>query len=252
MTTPFFVLLHQRTRLDNMFEFKQFTIQQDKCAMKVGTDGVLLGAWTPIDRPIDTILDIGSGTGLLALMMAQRTNAQEIDAIEIDQEAYIQSVENFEASPWADRLFCYHTDLETFANEMDQTYDLIISNPPFFTEDTNSQDPKRDLARNEQSLPFELLVEAVEYFLAPQGIFSVIVPIGQEEKIMHLAAQYHIYPFKVTRVKGTEDTPIKRSLIAFSRDLINQIPLNDLVLEEKRHTYTAEYQDITKDFYLKL
>ncbi len=112
-----------------MFQFKQFTIQQDRCAMKVGTDGVLLGSWTPINNNTISILDIGSGTGIIALMLAQRSNAEQIDALEIDEEAYEQAVDNFENSPWSDRLFCFHAGLDEFIEEPEDEYDLIISNP---------------------------------------------------------------------------------------------------------------------------
>ncbi|MHC5200872.1 tRNA1(Val) (adenine(37)-N6)-methyltransferase [Myroides sp. LJL119] len=233
-----------------MFEFKQFRIDQDKCAMKVGTDGVLLGAWTPVNNSPQSILDIGAGTGLLSLMMAQRTHAQQIDAVEIDPLAHEQAVENFENSPWGDRLFCYHANLEDFANQIDHSYDLIISNPPFFSENYYSLQKTRDQARFQDSLPFDLLIEAVEYFLSENGIFSVIVPFKEEQKIMYLAAEFHIFPFKVTRVKGHKDAPVKRSLIAFSRSRIEKIPVNELVIEIERHTYTADYKELTKDFYL--
>lgn len=235
-----------------MFKFKQFTIQQDNCAMKVGTDGVLLGAWTPINNNPYSILDIGAGTGLLALMMAQRTNAEQIDAIEIDASAHEQAVDNFENSPWADRLFCYHADLETFANEMEEEYDLIISNPPFYAEDYHTNDKQRDIARFQEALPFDLLIEAVEYFLSEKGIFSVIIPSKEEDTLIRLAAEFSIYPFKVTRVRGNEKAEIKRSLIAFSRELTDKIPLDELIIEEERHQYTPAFQALVKEFYLKL
>ena len=124
-----------------MFQFKKFTINQDRCAMKVGTDGVLLGAWCPIDNNPFSILDIGAGTGILSLILAQRSNAehpslqgelaQQIDAIEIDENAFEQCVETFESSPWGDRLFCFHAGLDEFMEEPEDEYDLIISNPPF-------------------------------------------------------------------------------------------------------------------------
>lgn len=235
-----------------MFKFKQFTIEQDKCAMKVGTDGVLLGAWTPVHNNPYSILDIGSGTGLLALMMAQRTHAEQIDGVEIDELAHEQAINNFENSPWGDRLFCYHAGLEQFANEIDEEYDLIISNPPFFSEDVISNDKQRDTARFQEALPFDLLIEAVEFFLSEKGIFSVIIPAKEEDKLIHLAAEFGIYPMKVTRVRGHEDAEIKRSLIAFSRELIEKIPLDELIIEIDRHVYTPEFTALVKDFYLKL
>ena len=114
------------------FKFKQFTIEQDRCAMKIGTDGVLLGAWVSLKNNPFSILDIGAGTGIIALQLAQRSHAEMIDALEIDENAYEQCVDNFENSQWGDRLFCYHASLEEFVEEIEDKYDLIISNPPFF------------------------------------------------------------------------------------------------------------------------
>ena len=116
----------------SIFQFKKFSVNQDKCAMKIGTDSVLLGAWCPIDNNPFSVLDIGAGTGILSLMLAQRSNAEQIDSLEIDDDAYEQCVENFENSPWSDRLFCFHAGLDEFVDEPEDEYDLIISNPPFF------------------------------------------------------------------------------------------------------------------------
>ena len=234
-----------------MFQFKQFTIQQDKCAMKVGTDGVLLGAWAPVVNPF-SILDIGAGTGLIALMLAQRSNAEQIDAIEIDDDAYEQAVENFEESPWGDRLFCYHAGLDEFVEEMeDEEYDIIVSNPPFYTENYSSGNEQRDKARFTESLPFEELIEAAALLLSENGIFSVIIPFKEEEKFKAIAAEFGLYPAKITRVKGTPETEIKRSLLAFIRQQ-TETKIDELVIETARHQYTPEYTALTKDFYLKL
>ncbi len=159
------------------FKFKQFEINQDKCAMKIGTDGVLLGAWTSIQQNPFSILDIGAGTGIIALMLAQRSHAELIDAIEIDGDAYEQCVNNFEQSPWGDRLFCYHASLDEFVAEIEDQYDLIISNPPFYSEDYKSENQQRDLARFNDALPFDHLIESVSKLLSENGIFSVIVPV---------------------------------------------------------------------------
>lgn len=235
-----------------MFQFKQFTIQQDKCAMKVGTDGVLLGAWTPLDNNPYTILDIGAGTGLIALMLAQRSHAEQIDAIEIDDDAYEQAVENFENSNWGDRLFCYHAGLDEFVEEMeDDEYDLIVSNPPFYTENYSSGDERRDQARFTESLPFEELIEAAAILLSENGVFAVIIPYKEEEKFKAIASQFDLHPFKTTKVKGTPDTEIKRCLIAFSRHEQDET-IDELVIETARHQYTPEYTELTKEFYLKM
>lgn len=234
-----------------MFSFKQFTIQQDRCAMKIGTDGVLLGAWTPLLNNPYTILDIGTGTGVIALMLAQRSHAEQIDAIEIDDAAYEQATENFENSPWNDRLYCYHAGLDEFVDEVEEEFDLIVSNPPFYTEDYKSGEESRDTARFSDALPFEELVEAADFFLSDNGIFAVIIPFKEEENFKKLCLERNLHPLKITRVKGTPTSEIKRSLLAFTR--IQQAPLIDsLVIENSRHNYTPEYIALTEAFYFKM
>ena len=233
------------------FTFKQFQVNQDRCAMKIGTDGVLLGGWTPLINNPYNVLDIGAGTGILSLMLAQRSNAEQIDAIEIDEDAYEQCVENFEASPWGDKLFCFHAGLDEFVDEPEDEYDLIISNPPFYTDDYKSDNASRDLARFEDALPFEELIEAAALLLSDNGIFSVIIPFKEEERFVSMSKELDLFPLKITRVKGTPTSEIKRSLLAFCR--IEQTPLIDeLIIEISRHNYTPEYIELTKEFYLKM
>jgi tRNA1Val (adenine37-N6)-methyltransferase len=234
------------------FSFKQFSVQQDRTAMKIGTDGVLLGAWTPLKNNPFSILDIGTGTGIIALMLSQRSNTQQIDALEIDEEAYEQAVDNFENSPWSDRLFCFHAGLDEFVEEPEDEYDLIVSNPPFYTEDYKSENEQRDLARFADAMPFEDLIEAAALLLSENGIFSVIIPFKEEEKFMAIAKEYELYPVKITRVKGTPTSEIKRSLLAFVRDENATILADELIIETARHIYTTEYIELTKDFYLKM
>lgn len=234
------------------FQFKQFSVEQERCAMKIGTDGVLLGAWTPIENNPFSILDIGTGTGIIALMLAQRSTAQQIDALEIDDEAYEQATDNFENSRWNDRLFCFHAGLDEFVEEPEDEYDLIVSNPPFYTEDYKSENKQRDLARFTDALPFEDLIEAAALLLSEIGIFSVIITFKEEEKFIALANEHQLYPIKITRVKGTPTTETKRSLLAFSRNKNNPILSDELIIETARHIYTPEYIDLTKDFYLKM
>ena len=235
-----------------MFQFKQFSVEQDSCAMKIGTDGVLLGAWTPIDNNPFSILDIGTGTGVIALMLTQRSNAQQIDALEIDEDAYEQATDNFENSPWSDRLFCFHAGLDEFVEEPEDEYDLIVSNPPFYTEDYKTDNEQRDLARFADAMPFEELIEAADLLLSQNGIFSVIIPFKEEENFLTLAAAYELYPIKITRVKGTPTTEIKRSLLAFSRKETTDFTSEELIIETARHQYTPEYIALTRDFYLKM
>jgi tRNA1Val (adenine37-N6)-methyltransferase len=235
-----------------LFKFKQFSVEQDRTAMKIGTDGVLLGAWSPIPKNNISVLDIGTGTGIIALMLAQRCDAEQIDALEIDEEAYEQATENFEASPWSDRLFCYHAGLDELIEEPEDEYNLIISNPPFYTENYKTEDNQRDLARFEDAMPFEMLIEAADLLLSENGIFSVIIPFKEEESFLALAKEFELYPMKITRVKGTSTSEIKRSLLAFKRFSTKEIEIDELIIETERHVYTAEYIALTKDFYLKM
>ena len=234
------------------FQFKQFSIEQDRCAMKIGTDGVLLGAWTPIVNNPFSILDIGTGTGIIALMLAQRSHAEQIDALEIDEEAYEQATDNFENSPWNDRLFCFHAGLDEFVEEPEDEYDLIVSNPPFYSEDYKSENEQRDLARFQDAMPFEDLIEAAALLLSENGIFSVIIPFKEEEKFLAIAKEYELYPVKITHVKGAPTTETKRSLLAFSRNENDAVFSDELIIETARHIYTPQYIELTKDFYLKM
>ncbi len=220
--------------------------------MKIGTDAVLLGAWCPIDNNPKSILDIGAGTGILALMLAQRTNADQIDALEIDEEAYEQCVENFEASAWADKLFCYHAGLDEFVDEPEDEYDLIISNPPFYSEDFKTENEQRDLARFQDAMPFEDLIEAADLLLSENGLFAVVIPYKEEERFIDLCAEYELYPVKATRVKGSHKTPIVRTLLAFKRFELSVLTADELVVEINRHEYTDDYINLTQDFYLKM
>lgn len=233
------------------FKFKQFTIQQDRCAMKVGTDGVLLGAWADISHDPQSILDIGAGTGLIALQLAQRSNAFQVDAVEIQPDAYEQAVDNFENSPWNDRLFCYHASLQEFAEEMDEQYDLIVSNPPFYNDHYAAEDPSRNIARSTGSLSFSELLEAAEKLLHTDGRFNIIIPHQYESSFLELAARHQLYAERICRVKGRPETDFKRSLISMSRNKL-KCSTTQLVIETGRHEYTPDYISLVGDFYLKM
>jgi tRNA1Val (adenine37-N6)-methyltransferase len=233
------------------FKFKEFTIHQDQCAMKVGTDGVLLGAWTSLDNKPESILDIGAGTGLIALQLAQRSSAEIIDAIELDDAAYEQCVANFEASPWGDRLFCYHAGFDEFVDQMEDTYDLIVSNPPFYSEEVASSNQSRDKARQNSSLPFEELAQGASQFLNDDGIFAVIIPYKEERNFSKLADNVGLLPNRITRVKGNPETDFKRSLMEFGFHQKEPI-IDTLIIEKGRHQYTEEYIQLTQAFYLKM
>ena len=234
------------------FQFKQFSLEQDNCAMKIGTDGVLLGAWAPIAHELFSVLDIGTGTGIIALMVAQRSNAAQIDALEIEENAYEQATDNFENSPWNERLFCFHAGLDEFMEEPEDEYDLIVSNPPFYAEDYKTNDEQRDLARFQDALPFEDLIEAADLLLSGNGILAVIIPFKEEKRFLAIAHEFELYPTHITRVKGTPTTEIKRSLLALSRNKIDNTTIDELVIEIGRHEYTPEYIELTQEFYLKM
>jgi tRNA1Val (adenine37-N6)-methyltransferase len=234
------------------FQFKQFSVQQEQCAMKIGTDGVLLGAWAPVEQNPFSILDIGTGTGIIALMLAQRSPAQQIDALEIDEQAYEQATDNFENSPWNDRLFCFHAGLDEFMEEPEDEYDLIVSNPPFYAEDYKTNNDQRDLARFQDALPFEDLIEAADLLLSENGILAVIIPFKEEDRFLAIAKEFELYPTKITRVKGTPTAEIKRSLLALSRNKTTLFSIDELTIEIGRHEYTPEYIALTQDFYSKM
>jgi len=233
------------------FKFKQFSINQDKCAMKIGTDGVLLGAWATLKHNPFSILDIGSGTGLLSLMLAQRSFAEVIEAVEINDRAYEQCVENFENSDWSDRLFCYHASLQEFAEEIDDTYDLIICNPPFYSEDYKTSDKSRDMARFQDAMPFEHLVICAVKLLSENGKLTVIIPFKEENRFIDLASKQGLYTNDILRVRGNPTSEIKRSLLEFSFTK-NNTKTEELTIEISRHNYTEDYINLTKDFYIKL
>lgn len=237
--------------MSEVFRFKQFQVAQQGAAMKVGTDSVLLGAWAPLPEAPGQLLDVGSGNGLLGLMLAQRCPSGDIEAVEVDPEAFVCCVENFEASPWADRLFCYHCSWEEFVEEAPSRYDVIISNPPFHPEQVASHEPARDRARREASLPFKSLLEGVGRLLAEQGLFSVVVPFASEATLIGLAAGVGLYPHRSLRVRGRAGAPVKRSLLAFGRKRVPHTP-GELVVEQARHVYTEDYRQLTRDFYLKM
>lgn len=233
------------------FIFKEFSVKQDKCAMKIGTDGVLLGAWATIDHFPNSILDIGTGTGVIALQLAQRSSAELVDALEIDDSAYEQAMDNFEASPWGDRLFCYHAGFNEFVEEIEDEYDLIVSNPPFYSEDYKSNNEQRDLARFTDALPFEHLLTGTAKLLSNKGKACFIIPFSEETNFIKLASTVDLSPSLITRVKGTPSSEVKRSLLelTFSK---NKTIEEELIIETSRHQYTEDYINLTKDFYLKM
>jgi tRNA1Val (adenine37-N6)-methyltransferase len=231
----------------NEFRFKQFTIKQNLCAMKVGTDGVLLGAWSC--TPSGNVLDVGSGSGLISLMVAQRNTDCLIDTIDIEESAYLQTKGNIKESKWNSRIKAYHSSFQSFSSE--KKYKLIISNPPFFINATKSINNAKNLARHTDELPFNDFINKVKELLAKDGILSLILPVQESLVFTDIALKNNLYLNRKCLVKPNEKKEPKRVLLEFS---FSQIDLKKelLVIEtEKRHHYTEEYRNLTRDFYLK-
>ena len=231
-----------------VFQFQQFAIRQTNSAMKVGTDGVLLGAWAP-GTPQDAFaLDIGTGTGLVALQLAQRFEGLNIDAIEIDPLAAAEARFNFSTSPWADRCCLFEQSFQDFCLAAKRQYDLIVCNPPYFSP-SRSEDTQRSMARQAHHLPHQQLIAGVEKMLTPQGHFSLIVPTDYAKKLIDYAKTTALHLVKKTAVKGHIDVSVKRQLLCFS-PMHRPIEENVLVLEISRHQKTDAYQALVQDFYL--
>lgn len=230
------------------FRFKEFSIHQDKTAMKVGTDGVLLGAWASVFQA-KKILDVGTGTGLIALMLAQRNPTAIIDAIEIDVSAYEQAKHNIQESKFQERISVILTDFSTFSS--DQKYDCIVSNPPYFEENKRMQNSERKTARQQNNLSYHQLCEKASELLATNGRLQLILPFASLENIQEVAKGFGLFCNKICFVKGHENAAIIRVLLEFSfeeKSLITE----DLTIEKERHVYTEDYIALTKAFYLKM
>jgi tRNA1Val (adenine37-N6)-methyltransferase len=247
------------------FKFKQFTVWHDRCAMKVGTDGVLLGAWCPVDSRASSsksfksckgfkVLDAGTGSGLIALMLAQRLPEAQISAIDIDSGAVEQARYNFSVSPWAARLDCQQTALQEVEGEA--IYDLIISNPPYFQDSLKNPDSQRAMARHTDTLSYEELLKHSARLLTKEGIIALVLPIEAEQQIIALGQRYGLYPTHITRVYPKPGKEAKRLLIALSKHTSNSTELkstpyySSLTLESETAPRSEAYKELTKEFYL--
>ena len=242
----------------DFFRFKQFTVRQDGATMKVGVDSVLLGAWACVDHsslltlhPSLRILDVGAGTGLLALMTAQRYPDAAIDAVEIDSEAYRQAIENVADSPWHSRIRLICDDFINYAGHCPMRYDLIISNPPYFTASLKSADTKRNIARHNDSLPHRSLLSGAAKLLASAGVLAIVLPPAGALTFIDKAAAFGLFVKRMLHVQSIPSKPVYRMLVELSK---SEHPQNNQILcieKADRSDYTEEYKQLTKEFYLK-
>jgi tRNA1Val (adenine37-N6)-methyltransferase len=245
-------MLEEKKAIQKPFRFKQFTVEQDRCAMKVGTDGVLLGAWANVAQA-ETILDIGTGTGVIAIMAAQRTLATQtqVDGVEIDETAYLQAKENMAKSPFANRLTAIHQSIQDFEPPSGRKYDVIISNPPFFTGGTFSGNQEKNNVRHTVKLPHGDLLHATQRLLNKNGRFCLILPWLEGLRFIEIARNYHFYCTEMTEVRPKPGKNIERLLLQFEwadRKLVK----NELILmleNGQRNDYTPEYIQLTNEFY---
>ena len=237
------------------FVFKEFEVKQTNCAMKVGTDAVLLGAWCNLAETGST-LDIGTGTGVIAMMAAQRSSSF-IDAIEIDEEAYLQALENCKNSKWGERITVFHTSFQKYVQSVSKKYDVILSNPPYFSNCVQAASESRTVARHTCNLSFEELVDGIALLLERNGSFATILPLKEAECFMAIANRYGLYANRITYVKTTCSKPAKRILMQFRFQ--KAIPIEEMLIIENepkvdnqvsQRSYSNDYKNLTRSFYL--
>ncbi|MFQ2148738.1 tRNA1(Val) (adenine(37)-N6)-methyltransferase [Aeromonas jandaei] len=230
------------------FTFKQFHINHDRCAMKVGTDGILLGAWAPVEQA-RRVLDIGSGSGLIALMLAQRSRSDcQIDGVELDSDAVIQARENVAASPWADRVTITESAVQGYQAA---PYDLIVSNPPYFVAGQSFSDPARAMARHTGALDSHALLAACDRLLAPNGEVALVLPTAMADEILCISADYDLHGICYTAVITREGKEANRVLLRLGRGL-NRCERGDIVIHSADGAYSDRYIQLTSPFYLKM
>ncbi len=232
------------------FRFKKFVVYHDLCAMKVGTDGVLTGAWADVAE-CRSALDIGTGSGLIALMLCQRSPNISIDAIDIDQDAVRQARKNVDSSPFSDRITVIHSDLSAYAESCWKKYDLIVSNPPFFGDSLKSPDARRSVARHSDVLPLDEMIRLSATMLEDNGRICFVYPIGYKEQICQFANENKLHIANLTTVHPTPHSDPKRILVELTKEQATTEECS-LTIEEERHVYTDEFVSLVKDFYIKM
>ncbi len=235
---------------NNYFQFKEFRIEQDLCAMKVTTDACIQGAWTPILPNVARVLDVGIGTGLLCLMLAQRNKDILVDGIEFDKDAVVQAGDNINASPWKDRVCILEGDVRDY--DFVHKYDLIISNPPFFNDSLLSDNDSKNLARHTLFLSYPDLLKVLEAHLLEDGYASIMLPFTEYQEWKELLAQNAWFELGSLSVSHTITAPVKRVVGIFSKNKIAAINAQKLAVCDNDNKYTAAFIDLLSQFYLNL
>ncbi len=233
------------------FLFKKFAVEQGQCAMKISTDAVLLGASVNFDHP-KNILDIGTGTGVLALMLAQRFPSSQITAVEIEKESFLQANDNFITSPWVERIEAVFSDFNDFAKQSGKKFDLIVSNPPYYPNHLVSQNNKRNLALHHESLDFNELAEGVTSLLDKEGKLWLILPPDQLKIFDSIALKNQLFCQHITAIFDKPDSKNIRSIAAYSFYPTKQIEQQVFYIKDNQSEYSEMYQALLKDFLLKL
>jgi tRNA1Val (adenine37-N6)-methyltransferase len=243
------VLSSQPKMAHSSFRFKQFTVDQQNCAMKVTTLACIQGAWLPAIKP-KRVLDVGAGTGLLTLMAAQRYQAQ-IDAVEIDGKAFTTMKSNFEASPWSDRIQAYHQCIRQFAAQCTLTYDLIVTNPPFYERQRRSENPLVNLARHDLGLNLEELLSAINKLLAPDGSCSLLLPVRQTEKLLAETARRPFYALRQLYIADSCKHPTQAVITVFSR-AAGHLMQEHLHIKNQNRGFHRKYRSLLRPYYLNI
>ena len=231
------------------FQFKQFSVEDGGSTHKVGTDGVLLGSWVEVYGQDNSLLDIGTGCGLIAIMLAQRTHAgARIDAVEIQEDDAEQAIENVVSCPWPEKIRVWRTAIQDYAPA--RVYDLIVSNPPFFINSLSPPDQKRGQARHTHTLSFDDLLIAVNRLISPDGRFATILPYGEANDFINVASGYELFPARLTTFRSRSHKPVERLLMEFVHST-STCEQTELVLYEHGEVWSEAYRSLTKDFYLR-
>lgn len=231
------------------FQFKKFLVHQEKNPMKVGTDGILLGAWVDCSGATRA-LDVGTGTGLIALMLAQKSADLQVDGVEINEVAHLEALDNVRESSFDTRIKIYNSSIQDFASDTKEKYDLIVSNPPFFTGGTMSNNMDKQLIRHTVKLSHADLLRSVSSLITAEGRFAVIVPYLEGLRFIEIAETYNLHLSKKTLVRSGEGTKIVRLLLCFTKSKVKEAEETDFYLYDEDKNRSTDFRELTKDFYL--